>query len=528
MTGGPVKPTRREVLRLLAAAPLGVASGCACSRGYPTAQIGEGRSTRIAAGILEPQRLKGRRAAAPSVIDVHAHFFNASDVPVRGFIAESIGHNADPGLQFLIREMAALADRIAERAPTAAEELRELEALSQPAAAGFFPIDRQRATQQVVEIVRGTGFERRYREIVPAPRGRTTDRGITERDVEDAELDAGRALDPQARLDVSDLVRRAKAFLQFLRLMVSTRASNIRTYADAFSPLDGSGVDMVLGALVDFDYWLDCPPHSAHKDQVALHLELAKLHGRYFRPVIGYNPWTDIEQDGAARQRVIDAWNTGVFVAAKIYPPTGFMPAGNAGSAASTRKRRPDLTKLDGTLKVFFKECAERGIPVIGHAARSNGRDAAHDDFSSPTAWDALLCEIVKETKTPVLSLGHFGGDNPDTRWTAEFANLMKVYPNLQIFGDLGYWDRLMCEDSSTCIGARNRLKEVLSIPVGASETVADRVMFATDWLMLSQVPGWKTYAQRIREGLESIAGAEEVARIMGGNALKCFARLNA
>jgi predicted TIM-barrel fold metal-dependent hydrolase len=203
------------------------------------------------------------------------------------------------------------------------------------------------------------------------------------------------------------------------------------------------------------------------------------------------------------------------------------MPAANATSAASTGKVRPDLKRLDEALKAFFAVCADQGIPVIAHAARSNGRDAAHDDFSSPSAWDKLLCVAALESPSPVISLGHFGGDNPATQWTTDFANLMKVYPKLQLFGDLGYWDHLLCEETTTCNGARTRLKSVLSVPIGDSETVADRVMFASDWLMLSQVPGWKGYTRRIREGVESIANANDVAKIMGGNARRCFARIN-
>ena len=58
--------------------------------------------------------------------------------------------------------------------------------------------------------------------------------------------------------------------------------------------------------LVNFDYWLDCPPRSAQDNQVLLHQRLFKLHptsspqgGLYFHPIVAYNPWTDIEQDDA-------------------------------------------------------------------------------------------------------------------------------------------------------------------------------------------------------------------------------------
>ena len=465
------------------------------------------------------------------MIDTHAHFFNASDVPVRGFIAESIGHNADPRLQWVLKEAAALAEKLAERAPTAAKELEELEKLAAGRRSAtdldnWFRDDRDRSAEAVSEIVSGTDFERRYREIVREPAGRSGGRGISPDEVKEAEDQASQPIDTRARLGFSDIARKAQAFLQFLRFMLSYRASNIRKYAEAFSPADGAGVDMVLGALVDFDYWLDCPPHSAHEDQIALHQHLAGLHGGYLRPVVGYNPWTDIEQDGAGLQRVRDAWASGVFVGAKIYPPTGFMPAGNTNQAAGSQKPRPNVKKLDDVLTAFFKECAGQGIPVIAHAARTNGRDAAHDDFSSPAAWDALLSRVATEAKTPVMSLGHFGGDNPATQWTSQFANLMKVYPKVQLFGDLGYWDHLMCDEPESCHGARERLKNVINIRVGEAETVADRVMFATDWLMMSQVPGWKAYPQRVRDGLESIAHAGDVAKILAGNAGRCFARI--
>lgn len=528
-----MKPTRREILRALSAVPLCAVNACACHNKYPLAEIAENRTRRTVDDILRPTRLN--RRVRSSVIDAHAHFFNASDVPVRGFIAESIGHNVDPRLQPLLREMAVLGERFAELAPTAAEELAALEELSatmirsnadQQALDLWFRNERDRAAERVADVVGGTGFERRYREIVPTGRTRYGDRGITAQEVKEAD-DIGSPNDPRVRVQVTDVARKAKAFLQFLRLMLSYRASNVRTYSEAFSPNEGSGVDLVLSALVDFDYWLECPPRSAHEDQIALHLHLAAMHGGYLHPVAGYNPWTDIEQRGAGLRRVIAAWDTGVFVGVKIYPPTGFMPAGNALGGSSTEKRRPDLKQLDETLKAFFEVCANRGIPVIAHAARSNGRDAVHDDFSSPAAWDKLLCAASKESKPPVISLGHFGGDNPKTQWTAGFANLMKSYPNLRLFADIGYWDQLVCEESSTCADARNRLREVISIPLGGSETIADRVMFATDWLMLSQVPGWKAYAERVRAGLTSIADAESVVKIMGDNARKFFTRID-
>lgn len=528
-----MKPSRRDLLHVLAAAPLCAAAACACRNDHPRAQI-PGMSLRQAVDpILMPPRLL--RSSTAAVIDTHAHFFNASDVPVRGFIAESVGHNAPAWLQPLIREMAKLADKLAERAPTAHQELNDLNALSDAARGRsgrqleaqvqqWFEQERSEAAQRVADTVAGTGFEREYRELAPQ---RTLESGrISPGEVLEI---VGAARKPALRSgrQVEDVRRRAAtAKLEFLFYMLSKRASNVRTYIDAFtSEPSGLGIDIVLGALVDFDYWLDCPPHSAHEDQIALHQHIASLHGGYLQPVVAYNPWTDIEQRGASLARVRAAWATGAFVAVKIYPPAGFMPAANATSAAATRKRRPDLKKLDDVLGAFFTACAQDGIPVIAHAARSNGRDAAHDDFSSPASWHALIRRVAATAQTPVISLGHFGGDKPATDWTRQFADLMRVYPKVRIFGDLGYWDHLMCDDTVTCAGARVRLKDAIGTSLG-TETAGDRVMFATDWLMLSQVSDWQAYPERVREGLESIAGAEQVAKILGGNARNCFARL--
>ena len=486
--------------------------------------------------ILAPVR-RSRRAAT-EVIDAHAHFFNASDVPVKGFIAESIGHNAPGWLQPLIAEMAALAESLANRAPTAFDELNSLNQLSTTVRGRstnelraqvdlWFNQERQAAAERVADVVGGTGFERRYRALVP--QSQRSGPRISPDEVLEVVTEA-RQPAARSRRGAEDLRSgAAKAKLEFLFYMLSKRASNIRTYKEAFTPDDSAfGVDRVLGALVDFDYWLDCPPMSAHEDQIALHQHLAAMHDGYLQPVVGYNPWTDIAQGGAGLKRVRDAWATGVFVAAKIYPPTGFMPSGNADHTADTKKRRPNLKDLDASLSEFFALCAQEAIPVLAHAARSNGRDSAHDDFSNPRHWGRLLSDLANKAGTPIISFGHIGGDDPGTDWTAQFTQLIKTYPKLHLFGDLGYWDHLMCQDAADCAHARARLKAAIGTPVVDGETVGDRVMFATDWLMMSQVPDWQAYPLRVREGLEEITDADGVVKIFGANARKCFARLAA
>lgn len=529
--------TRREVLRILAAAPLAATGGC-CATRYPHSLIDEGRiASSPVEPILAPRRWTLRADQPPTVIDVHAHFFNGSDVPVRGFVADCLGHKAPKAVQRLIKALALLAEKIAERAPTAFEELGELKNLeAQTKQAGvdvddvvnrWFETQRRRTAARVVEVVRGSEFEHRYLEMNPAAT-RGASRGIDDQEVLDV-VESARSRDvarsPSSAEDVQ--VAQARAKLEFLNYMLAARVENLRTYIEAYAGQDAeAGVDLVLGALVDFDYWLDCPPRSSHDDQIALHEHLSGLHGGFMRPVVAYNPWIDIEQAEAGLQRILNACTSGRFAGVKIYPPTGFMAAGNEDVKVPTGKRRPDLKRLDDVLTTFFRTCAEKSIPIIAHAAHSNGRGDIHDDFSAPAVWDRLICRMVQDGLSPILDFGHFGGDDPSTAWTKQFAALMRSQPTARLFADLGYWDRLLCGDATACENARERLKAALAVKISENETVATRVMFASDWLMLSQVEGWREYPARVRSALSAIAPADVVSRIMGENARQCFPSL--
>ena len=528
-------------MALLGAAP--VAAGGCCLHGYPKPTRFDARDLAApVVPLVEPAGPRAHGLSAP-VIDVHAHFFNASDVPVRGFVAECVGHSQkDPVLRHLIELAALILEAIARAAPTAAAELQQLRAFDQsvqglsPAEASrrfatLIETDRTLAAERLAKAINGTALERELLALKSSPaapprRGSLSVseiRWIVDETRRPSPRGSARSSLATSPSDVAD------GFIAFLVYMLSMRASNLETHHDTYaSGPDAFGIDLVLGSLVDFDYWLDCPPMSAHEDQIALHQHLAAMHDGYLQPVVGYNPWTDIAQGGAGLKRVRDAWATGVFVAAKIYPPTGFMPSGNADHTADTKKRRPNLKDLDASLSEFFALCAQEAIPVLAHAARSNGRDSAHDDFSNPRHWGRLLSDLANKAGTPIISFGHIGGDDPGTDWTAQFTQLIKTYPKLHLFGDLGYWDHLMCQDAADCARARARLKAAIGTPVVDGETVGDRVMFATDWLMMSQVPDWQAYPLRVREGLEEITDADGVVKIFGANARKCFARLAA
>ena len=543
-----MKISRRAALRVMAAAPIAASGGC-CAGAYPRLLREFRAPVGPATPFLAPERPARAALSGHRVIDVHAHFFNASDVPVKGFLAECLGHTQLPPVQALFGAAGKIAERLAEAAPTAGEELDDLAALSVAAAApGNDAVSRARAAEheaaadRLARVIRGSEFERRYREMhdgqSAAPGGRRS--GPLSRDeilavIEDAErpmppAQAAPAAAPDANAAAADGV------LGFLKYMLSPRWKNVDSYITAFTAGEGAfGVDAVLGALVDFDYWLDCPPLSTHDDQVALHQRLFELHTRvsggtrdpFFYPVVSYNPWTDIEQDGAGLKRVTEAFTRGNFVAVKVYPPTGFLPAGNAAiPAGQLKKRHPDPVKLDETLTRFFDTCAELRIPVLAHGAPSNGRDSVHDDFGGPTGWQMVLQRYTAASATPIIDIGHFGGARRN--WTKTFAALMADQPRAALYGDLGYWEELMCEDrgARACTDPRDQLAAAMRTPIPNTRSrVLDRTMFGTDWLMLSQVRHWAAYPRQMYETIAAIDGitTDDLARIFGGNALECF-----
>ena len=532
--------TRRDMLGLLAASPLAV-GGC-CVHGYPHSKVALTAADLLAVRpILAPATRKERRLAGP-VIDVHAHFFNASDLPVRGFLVDCIGHTESEVVQKLLRYLGWIADVLASLAPTADDEIKWLRRLSAETshlgagdaeAKAQEEMSRQRvaAAERVAAAIRGKRFELEYRQLKSAAAKRSSRSPISAGEILDIVRESETPSKARATTAVVDKTQRAAldadGVLRFLYYFLSFRSCNIDAYIRAFCrPMEQFGVDMVMGSLVDFDYWLDCPPRSSHDDQVELLALLASMHGGFLRPVVAYNPWTDIEQADAGIRRVEKAKDRG-FVAAKIYPPTGFLPSDNEHYYHSA-KRHPDLQSLDGKLDAFFDRCRSISMPVLAHAEQKNGRDTEHDDFSSPTAWRRRLAKHSSAKPAPVIDVGHFGGVLKTNDWTKEFATLMCDYPDTPLYGDLGFWPALMCLSGADepCTFAKNRLKDVLGMTIGTGiVTVADRVMFGSDWLMLSQVDQWADYPSKVFDALYEITGGDQLvlAKIFGGNAKQCF-----
>jgi predicted TIM-barrel fold metal-dependent hydrolase len=535
-------PTRRNALQLLlAAGSLTGLAGCCSMRHFATPVIG-GDLPSMGTPLKPTVR---KSAGAPKLcIDAHTHFFNGTDVPVKGYLAGPVAHDLPKPLKELAELIAPLADELVSLAPTAADEFKDLverfagsnvdkkqpniSALSKEAVLN----ERTRRSEEFYRIVRGSKFELRYNEIkaeLPPEVRSLLSANEKNRLGPTSLLDAAnagtapsrtRGLSP-AQKRIVDSTPYADGFLAFINHMLSPRWHNIRDYAEVYSINgDAFGIDYALGALVDFDGWLDCAPRSAHDDQVKLHQLLSALTGGYMRPLVAYNPWTDIREEGAALKRVIDAVTNRGFIGVKIYPPNGFYPYGNMTRKGSPRLG-PSFNQLDAALEQLWEFCTKHNVPVMAHTNRSSGKDDHFDELGGPPGWKSLVARF-KDSGSPPVNLAHFGGASGGTTWTGEFADLMAQRGGERIYGDIGYWDALQCRDTQDpkCGTAQLRLADALKRP-----SVNKRVMYGTDWFMLSTRRDWGDYPYELMASTKGLPIAPD--DLFGLNAQRCYSRAN-
>src|SRR5262249_13911114 len=106
-----------------------------------------------------------------------------------------------------------------------------------------------------------------------------------------------------------------------------------------------------------------------------------------------------------------------------------------------------------------------------------------------------------------------------NNRWTQDMATQVMGHTNgTKVFGDLGYWTGLRDVECS-----KQRLRDALNTPLPTGETVADRVMFGTDWYMLSKED---SYSECRKVVLDAIDDRATGAKVFGDNARKLFASL--
>jgi len=513
-----INASRRDVIKCFAGAGLLGLTGCCCRTSRPESEISFEDNSYDDQLFLMPKPVKGNMC-----IDVHAHFINATDVNVKGYMEGPIARTMESEtLRKLVRKLAGVIDTLAKIAPTANDEYMYLtdefgdisfnkKSTQEIRVHLFDEIDksRDRIAKELYKEMIDQGVDDLYIKAlndfyVRAGLAPNTKQKFTEETVRNA-------MDPSLRMHEfsllsSDAQMKASSLdpsgiIEFAGHMLSYRWQSFLTYQKTYTEDNNSfGVDAVFASLVDFDYWLECIPASSREDQVKLMSLMSMMSGGYMQPIVSYNPWTDIKDDDASFKLVKKAIIDYGFIGVKIYPANGFYPYGNEKLTVKTSQPRPDLKLLDEKLLVMFKWCADNNIPVMAHAAQTMGSDAGADKFGGPEGWRELLAKFQNTEKVPVINAGHFGGASAKNNWPASFGEIMKTPAGRKFYADTGYWTDL-ANCSSQCL-AKKRIEQSLTSSDGIAK---DRIMYGSDWLMSSKEPGWSRYPFKIQQQIKGL-----------------------
>nr|WP_295784080.1 amidohydrolase family protein [Rhodoferax sp.] len=560
---------RRSLRNLVNFSAFGLLTGCCSLMPYAESKVKGGLPDLSAfRPWLRPSQI--RRSPAKKVqfaLDAHGHFFNGTDVNVKGYVEKCMAHEIpNAALRKFVEHLGGVAQALANTlAPTADKEFSDLIELSKKysslqLAAAMEDIDKSIASNDwkianaVNDELKRRGLDQEYVALqsehklaVRAEFNLVDSKSVPTNLTPEAVL---RAIDPKTRaedyfklygthqrpLNSSD----PGGFFEFLSHMLSPRWHNLRKYIKYYSEeADAFGIDAVFGSLVDFDFWLDCRPPSSRRDQMLLHSLLSALSGGYMLPLISYNPWTDIElKDSPSLTLAKEAIVSFGFIGVKIYPPVGYYPADNAILQNATTEKRPNLIELDRHLLEMFEWCANNGAPVMAHANRSMGRDAVSDEFGGPVGWQRLIAKFNGSIQTKyklTINAGHFGGQvegdlapkiDIKQTWPVRFAAFSHEYPNVRFYGDIGKWDELLdcTKPKSRCPTTFARLNAAIAENVKKPVETTERIMYGTDWFMLSSDNGWQNYPEMVSKNLEiGLGPAMNFDRFFYTNAMECF-----
>ena len=232
----------------------------------------------------------------------------------------------------------------------------------------------------------------------------------------------------------------------------------------------------------------------------------------------------------------------------KLYPPMGFQATGNAGlaEAAFDPREKGRVTALDrwhsaggkgklgqaldASLEAFYAVCAARGIPLMAHAANSNG---AGPNFGRRA--DHLFWKQVAARHPIRLSLGHLAGQvrpfceavakgppYPADDWAlATSIELLDAgSKGAEVYGDLAYMEELIDDPQL----ARDFFL-ALRTAYGKRDPDLTRILYGTDWIMLGIERHHERYLDQVIAGMQAANYSPvQQSNILGGN-LRRFLR---
>jgi predicted TIM-barrel fold metal-dependent hydrolase len=231
-----------------------------------------------------------------------------------------------------------------------------------------------------------------------------------------------------------------------------------------------------------------------------------------------------IHRGSGALEMVRHAVELNGFLGVKVYPPVGFAPWDNA----RLRPHEALSPRIDLALQAFYAYCEAEEVPITAHTSAGNEYGIGFHDLVSPDRWRPVL-EAHPSLRVNFGHFGHdFGLDGPrgvsaTEAWIRQAASLIQTYPN--VYADLSNSPLVFDTAYATRFGAA--LREIVT----RYPKVRRRLMYGSDWWLNRLERGAETFPAAIRGALTAARGVapgagrlwgdEEVADVMGRNALR-------
>jgi hypothetical protein len=455
-------------------------------------------------------------------IDVHAHIFNATDLQVKNF-TKLVATRDKGGLGKVGQLVAGPLQKFSwAAAPTVSEELGELTRIKPY----ITDCDEKVITSNLLNL-RNRKYDEGKKEIEVAANARMTELAISASDL----LAPTAAASPQMmdfrRLtnlpdsydqlfgvglsapaddslpDASPQAITFRSAIRFVIEMLQYRYVSIYNYLNTYNRSNGNKIDLMLPALVDYDWWLSkgSPTRSSLPDQIKLMKEISILTGGRVHALVPFDPFRQAVFDMGGEAgfspiaQVENAVEHGGAIGVKLYSPMGFAPFGNktVGEANPEFWNRswlaeiagaPDFgEKLDSAMEKLFVFSSEFEVPVMGHSNESNGPADDFEALTNPDYW-RMAAEAFPDAR---LSFGHFGGAGSQTQdGSSAFEGFLDLMAEDQAAGtsrlaaDASYFSNLI-DDPDRLITVMRQLFEY----GGDNPPVPNRLMYGADWKML-------------------------------------------
>jgi predicted TIM-barrel fold metal-dependent hydrolase len=487
---------RRKVLALLAASSASLTAGGCCLLRRP----------------LKPICSEPSTPGKTLTVDVHAHMFNGTDLPIKSYL-ERVAANNIPTYGDLVRSFGGILSAVNwVVAPNARTEREALKIISNDGQ------DCQHiAATQSVQLARQKAYGDARKELQVAVQRRRSlrktspelslsfpleDEGAAVIDALPPTYEAFHALggNSQPSGPFKAFAKTANSAIDFVLEMFQYRYTSYARYLNDFEQASGRRVDLTVSALVDYDWWLNAghPTETSLTDQVDLMSQLGvqtsgRLH--YWVPFCPYReaqyrlrPETTFSSLKLAQQAVREQGAIGV----KIYPPMGFAPLGNeklpstlwqsAAWLGGLAKTSQFGAQLDISLRELYSWCVAEDVPILAHANTSSGPSSDFSNLAGPDHWQPAIDEF----KQLRVIFGHFGGaeDAAAAANARHFIRLMGSNSGgagRNASADVSYFAKAIDDQP----GLEDALLALLLPRADPNGVLPKRLLFGSDWKIL-------------------------------------------